>query len=105
MDIKRNLRIYMTHFPGSFVGFFNLTSDIVKDLANEWIEHSKVNKDKFAEEWGKLLVTASDNIKSVSAMLEKLKTDFDNREVGREKEENDPITLIHKFREKLSSLK
>ena len=103
MDIKRNLQTYMTNFPGSFVGFFESASDILKELGDNWLEHAKENKNDLAQEWGNLFLEVSQKTKEISVTLEKMRVAFDKHEA--EKTTEDPVVLIENFKNKVKILK
>lgn len=103
MSIKRNLRIYMTSFPGSFVGFFNFLSEILDDLGVEWAEHSKDKNDSTMKEWCAVLSDASKSAKQISESLDKIRIEFDKKEL--ESDSDSPASLIESFKNKIKEIK
>jgi hypothetical protein len=95
MDIKKSLYTYMINSPGSFVGFFELVSEVLKDLGDDWVKHSETDKDQLEKEWGGILLHTSTMVKGVSEALGKIRTEFDKRESNRKLED---------FKEKVATI-
>ena len=70
----------MINTPGSFVGFFELISQVLNDLGDEWIAHAALNKDDMAKEWGNILLLTSATTRGISEALSKIRNEHDERE-------------------------
>lgn len=101
IEVKKNLYTYMTNFDGSFVGFFELMSEILKDLGNDWLEHSTKSEDLLAKEWATVFLDASKTMLGVSGAFAKIRAEYDAREGAKA----DPVELIQKFKARIEEIK
>lgn len=73
----------MTQFPGTFIGFFELVSEVLKDLGDEWRADGKF-------QWASVFYESSDKVKDISESMAKLKDEF-------ELAEQNPKDLVEDF--------
>lgn len=93
--IKRNLIVYIQHFPGNFVGFFELISEILSELGSEWSNYGGDNSKK----WGNVFTKAAISIKKISFDLDQINKEHTQTIIDKENE--NPITLIKNFKDKI----
>jgi len=101
MNLKDNLHNYMKNCPGSFMGFFNLVSELLSDLGNDWIEHGNETKNPKYKEWGNVFIEASRSVNSVSESLNKIYVEYEKHQVEKE----NPVNLIQDFKDKVAGIK
>lgn len=101
IDPKRNLYSFMRQHPGSFVGFFSLVSEILKDLGMEWLEFAKANADEQAKDWAIVFLNSAKTIQDITVSLDKVRIEYDNRE----DERANPIDLVKDFKAKVERIK
>jgi hypothetical protein len=75
--LKHILRAYMGNFPGSFVGFLDTVSDILRELGTEWEGFGFRVQSKQSFAWGKVFVEAADSIAEVAVKLSRIKDEHD----------------------------
>lgn len=93
--IKRNLIVYIQHFPGNFVGFFELISDILLELGTDWSNYGG----EIPKKWGDVFTKAAISIKKISFDLDEISKEHSESII--EKENKDPIALIKNFKDKI----
>lgn len=69
----------MVRFSGSFVGFFDTVSDVLKTLGDEWQAYAFTNQDKIAHSWGATFLNASKSIDAIVVDLQRIKEEHDER--------------------------
>lgn len=74
------MRSYMVRFQGSFVGFFDTVSGVLKTLGDEWLAYAFTNQDKEAHSWGNTFVAAAKSIDQITIDLQRVKDEYDTRE-------------------------
>ena len=77
VDLKPVLRAYIVRFPGSFVGFLETVSDILRDLGTEWLSYGFHAQEQDTYGWGNSFLDASREIRAVAGKLEKLNAEHD----------------------------
>jgi hypothetical protein len=95
-DLKKNLAIYMSHFDGSFVGFFETVSEVLRDLGNDWTEYGK-------KEWGQAFISSADELMKISKLMAKIKDERDKEVVA---EDGKPPVLksIEEYQKKIEKI-
>ena|SRR5665213_355640 len=95
-DLKKNLTIYMSHFDGSFVGFFETVSEVLRDLGNDWDAYGK-------KEWGKVFISSADELMKISKSMAKIKVEHDKE---LEAEDKKPVVLksIEEYQKKIEKI-
>ena len=73
------MRSYMVRFSGSFVGFFDTVSSVLKTLGDEWQAYAFTNQDKIAHSWGATFINASKSIDIIVIDLQRIKDEHDAR--------------------------
>lgn len=73
-NLKNNLKIYMQHFPNSFVGFFRSTSEVIYDLGKEWEDINPI--------WCASFIDISNKIKEIADNLNSLQLDFERNQTN-----------------------
>ena len=99
LDLKKSLYTYMQNMPGSFVGFFDLVSEVLQGIGNEWVKHAETTKDNLALGWGNTFLAASKTVKGVSESLEKIRIEHDSHVA--ETTIEDPAMLIQNFKDRV----
>ena len=92
LDLKKSLRSYMENFSGSYIGFFSLLSEIVRELGEDWEKFANEHGDETAKKWGTLFIDTSNTLKQISNSFIEVSDEFNNREV--KVEETNPQALI-----------
>jgi hypothetical protein len=78
-----NLRQYMFHYPGNFVGFFTDVSKVLKSLGKDWSDFGR-------KEWGDAFNGSSDKLLQVAGELAIVRDEHDL-------EQKDPMSLIKNY--------
>lgn len=102
LDLKKNLRTYMTNFEGSYIGFFTMLSEIVNELGVDWAQFAEAHDDQMAKQWSTLFIDTSKTLKQIADSFTKVSEEFNKREV--EAKEEDPQALIDNFKDKVNKV-
>jgi hypothetical protein len=101
LDIKTNLRTYMTNFTGSYIGFFSLLSEIIYELGEDWGKWAEEQSDADAKKWSVLFIDTSKTLKQISNAFTQVSDEFNKREI----QEDNPQSLIENFKNKVNGIK
>jgi hypothetical protein len=75
---EKFLRDLMFRFPGCFVGFFDVASQVLATLATEWYGYYYRTQDKRAHKWGDVLRNASNKLLEITVDLAAIKDEHDS---------------------------
>ena len=101
MNLKENLYSYMKGCPRSFVGFFDLVSELLGDLGADWLEHANETENPKFKEWGTVFIETSHSVKNVSEALNGIYMEYEQYQAERA----EPANLIEDFKNKVMGIK